>query len=148
MTCQICNKESGEYSLCPECFELMQKGEVKQCVNCKNWYKVGSVCNCIKASTTKEINEPASSATQVKEITAEAAPNTDCKTKKAKSFHPAIEKLITTLVIFIVILMVTSPLTIPVITRIYDDRKDDAGQKTSFFTILSKNPLKCGQTPM
>ena len=49
MTCQICNKESGEYSLCPECFELMQKGEVKKCIKCNRWYKSGSVCNCIKA---------------------------------------------------------------------------------------------------
>lgn len=48
MKCQICNKESGEYSLCAECFASMQNGEVKQCVNCKRWYKVGSVCECLK----------------------------------------------------------------------------------------------------
>ena len=168
MTCQICNKESGEYSLCPECFDLMQKGEVKQCVNCKNWYKVGSVCNCIKVVPAKKESKPITPNTQAEESEKIAEATNDpafnnlyltgkvkyckncktwyktgtlckCKPQKAKRFHPAIEVILISLAVILVFLMVTSPITIPVITNIYSERKDDAGQETNFFTILFKD---------
>ena len=96
MTCQICNKESGEYSLCPECFELMQKGEIKQCANCKGWYKVGSVCKCIK-----NLNKTKSS--QNKPLPLE----NDYSKKTIKGFLIALAIIATVVVAFLIIKYLT-----------------------------------------
>ena len=54
--CDICNQPSGEYELCPECFERLQNGELNRCHNCGKWYIKGTICNCVKANH-KENNQ-------------------------------------------------------------------------------------------
>ena len=46
--CDICKTPSGEYNLCPKCFQDMQNGQLSKCNNCQRWYKKGSVCECVK----------------------------------------------------------------------------------------------------
>lgn len=53
--CDICSQPSGEYELCPECFERLQNGELNRCHNCGKWYIKGTTCNCVKANH-KETN--------------------------------------------------------------------------------------------
>ena len=53
--CDICSQPSGEYELCPECFERLQNGELSRCRNCGKWYIKGTICNCVKANH-KETN--------------------------------------------------------------------------------------------
>ena len=160
MTCQICNKESGEYSLCPECFELMQRGEVKQCINCKSWYKIGSVCNCIKVTPTEKENKsttpntPTEENEKIAEATNDPAFNNlyltgkvkycqNCKTwyktgtlckctKKDYSKNSAWGCLIAILAIIGIII---SSVTIP--QRL--EEQGNTGEKTNIFTALFKD---------
>lgn len=46
--CDICGKESGEYTLCPECFQELQQGNLEKCNNCGRWYAKGKICSCVR----------------------------------------------------------------------------------------------------
>ena len=48
--CDICGKESGEYTLCPECFQELQQGNLEKCNNCGRWYAKGKICSCVRAN--------------------------------------------------------------------------------------------------
>lgn len=64
-TCQICNKPSGMYPLCPACFKLRDAGEVLKCEECKTWHKKNEPCQCekieqpIKEEPIEKQEEPA-----------------------------------------------------------------------------------------
>ena len=49
--CDICKEPSGEYDLCPSCFQKMQNGELNKCYNCKRWYIKDSICECVKRTS-------------------------------------------------------------------------------------------------
>lgn len=54
MTCQICNKPSGYYPLCKECFALRDKGLVNKCEICEKWSKTGDkYCDNCKSTTLR-----------------------------------------------------------------------------------------------
>lgn len=127
MNCQICNKESGEYSLCPECFELMQSGEVKQCINCKRWYKVGKICECLKQNESSR-NEPVSDELPTTKENIEID-------KKESVLHFFIQTIIKTFLIVFIILI------IPVGILFVDAHVKNTGphgEETSWFTALTK----------
>ena len=44
--CAICNKPSGMYPLCVECFVLKDKGEIIKCNKCGSWYRASKFCEC------------------------------------------------------------------------------------------------------
>lgn len=54
--CQVCGKPCGEYVLCQECFEEMQRGNLDKCKNCGNWYRIGEVCQCFKVHENERTN--------------------------------------------------------------------------------------------
>ncbi len=48
MNCEHCGKESGEYQLCPKCFEEFQNGNLCKCKNCNSYYHKETICPCMK----------------------------------------------------------------------------------------------------
>ena len=54
MACQVCNKPSGYYPLCKECFILRDKKLVKKCEICSKWSKTGDqYCDNCKSTNLK-----------------------------------------------------------------------------------------------
>lgn len=45
-TCEICEKPSGMYPLCPACFKLRDEGKIIKCDKCGKWHRITGPCNC------------------------------------------------------------------------------------------------------
>ncbi len=131
MNCQICNKESGEYSLCPECFALMQNGEVKQCVNCKGWYKVGKVCECLKQSGYSKNMSTQKELPLIKQSNSTDQKEAALSTDSEPSIKPFLIIAITSILVAILIFGI-------LLTNIYIKNTGPYGEETSWFTALTK----------
>ena len=62
--CDVCKRPSGEYTLCPDCFNLMQEGKVKKCNNCGKWYLSSNLCECVKGNAFYQNERPSHTALQ------------------------------------------------------------------------------------
>ena len=129
--CDVCKEPSGEYSLCPNCFQLMQEGKVKKCNNCGKWYMPPALCECVKASdsfTTFEIS-------QAKE-TEEPDYKPQGTSEEKKGGLPGC------LTFLIIVMIIAAIIAIPFVI---EDRKAD--DKTSAITKVTKTAptLKCEQ---
>ena len=46
MNCEFCGKPSGRYSLCRDCYELKENGEIEKCEDCGVWHYTDEPCEC------------------------------------------------------------------------------------------------------
>ena len=46
MNCEFCGKPSGRYSLCRDCYELKENGEIEKCEDCGEWHYADEPCEC------------------------------------------------------------------------------------------------------
>ncbi|MBE6702144.1 MAG: hypothetical protein E7585_01875 [Ruminococcaceae bacterium] len=116
--CDICRKESGEYQLCPDCFQEMQQGKLDHCKNCGKWYRKGKICSCVKASP----NNPATT------VVAQSNTQTTYQEKEGPS------GCLIALIIIIAMAIVIG-LGIMFATEPWEDTDDD---ETSAFTEMTK----------
>ena len=134
--CEICGKACGEYTLCPDCFKLMQEGKVLKCKNCGHWYKEDEMCKCILA--------PGTTPPPVSSTSAPApAPTTENAEIEKKQLGCLGEGLL-----LIVRLVVISVITIAAIVLVImyastsqelEDHPNRYGE-TSIFTAMFKTP--------
>lgn len=135
--CDICGKPCGEYTLCPDCFKLMQEGKVLKCKNCDHWYKDGDMCKCVLATDATPTANNDTQPQQPTSIQQEEAPP---KKKELGCLGEGILMIVKLIIIAIVSLLFVFFVT--GYAAMYEEIKDNPNRygETSVITAMFKSP--------